>query len=435
MDDPIPPRGQSAQSEMPPSRTKRCREIVAIITKNVSMLLQDAPADQQEPLNNELFRIVENATRLSCTLSTQYPKVEFHFLTNLGEPKFKLNDRLFRPHGRLSLDENSGDSQCAHLEAQSLVNKPIDMVVTPVVRRYGNQDGENYQQETIVQAGTIWMVKEKGYVKSGNILPQDLANVEFLGDLLQQDAQDTAAPKLRYGNKAQLSKQSDPTPSLSVADFEQATAEEDHSSSGQEKSSQSGDQASSTKKIRRSETESHERREQLKRGVSAFAALQKQASATSSAKRDAASEPHIPTDNKDPNNTNLPRKPDMPASRAGATADNAGKGNTFLSMEAYLQHENKTKTGASVKGNTVPSSRKRKTTDEDPEEDEDDLEILGCNTAKKKLVSTSLPFSRHRINYAPILASLQKTDQRIESKRHKNRRNHQRHLFTEHKDE
>ncbi|KAJ9615442.1 hypothetical protein H2200_001517 [Cladophialophora chaetospira] len=362
---------------MPTMLAKRCDEIVSTILQRVGVLLKDVTEDECKERYRWLHRAVEKAIRLSCTLSTQYPKIEFQFLSDLGEPKFKLNDPFFMPHRALDL---GGDNQHGGKEdpvAKALIGKPIDMVVVPVVRRWGDKDGENYDQETMLYRGTIWMVKDKGYTASGNILPQTPANAKLLDDLLRQDI---TAQQLKVEHEIKPLKQS-PHPSQFKATVpEQDSTLEQPSSGGQEGTYRSRASRTPSEKVRQNEAVRLEQEERLKQTKSSLEEPRKLASTTSSMDSEEASELSSLASDNDPEWTSSPRKRSTSASKNSATRPRT----EFAGIDDYLSYENERQARASGRDNSALPPRKRKDPDTDVNQDEEEVVVVGHNKKNKK---------------------------------------------------
>lgn len=141
-------------------RVDHCEKVAIKVLNFGAYLLSDVDSKENEQRKCELLQIVEKASRLSGILSLQNPSLKYHFLSDISEPTFRLNDPLFTTHRRLKL-ENDEDDADEISESKELIGQPLDLVVTPAIVRFGDAQGGNYDREIVMYRGTTWFVKNK----------------------------------------------------------------------------------------------------------------------------------------------------------------------------------------------------------------------------------------------------------------------------------
>jgi hypothetical protein len=124
----------------------------------VKGLLKDVNETQMRQRDGELYEVVKRFLNASIELNSQYPCVKLSFRYGLRVFKFTLGHPLFVAHRSLKLTEDPGDD-CPTAEEAGLAGRPIDMVVEPLVRRLGDADGENYDNERELLKAVVWMAR------------------------------------------------------------------------------------------------------------------------------------------------------------------------------------------------------------------------------------------------------------------------------------
>jgi len=86
---------------------------------------------------------------MSCRLWKQKVFVDFVGMNRLQNQTFWMNSQELEPHRIHGLedDENPHRADGCH----------IGMLVQPVIRAYGNNDGEDYHQCKIWSKGVVWL--------------------------------------------------------------------------------------------------------------------------------------------------------------------------------------------------------------------------------------------------------------------------------------
>ncbi|KAH0832669.1 hypothetical protein FOPE_01280 [Fonsecaea pedrosoi] len=144
------------QQAMDFAQKERCKHIASSLIQKMGILFRDVTNEERDGRDHQVFDVVEKAMRLSCVLNMQYPNIQFVFLDDLSKPKFTWDDGRFQLHQALGIDENDEENPN---EAQALVGQPLDLVVAPMVERYGNKDGESYDTKNVILQGTVWIVR------------------------------------------------------------------------------------------------------------------------------------------------------------------------------------------------------------------------------------------------------------------------------------
>ncbi|KIW83466.1 hypothetical protein Z517_02711 [Fonsecaea pedrosoi CBS 271.37] len=144
------------QQAMDFAQKERCKHIASSLIQKMGILFRDVTNEERDGRDHQVLDVVEKAMRLSCVLNMQYPNIQFVFLNDLSKPKFTWNDGRFQLHQALGIDENDEENPN---EAQALVGQPLDLVVAPVVERFGNKDGESYDTKNVILQGTVWIVR------------------------------------------------------------------------------------------------------------------------------------------------------------------------------------------------------------------------------------------------------------------------------------
>ncbi|OAL37503.1 hypothetical protein AYO20_03352 [Fonsecaea nubica] len=159
------------QQAMDFAQKERCKHIASSLIQRMGILFRDVTNEERDGRDHQVLDVVEKAMRLSCVLNMQYPNIQFVFLNDLSRPKFTWKDGRFQLHQALGIDEHDEDNPN---EAHALVGQPLDLVVAPMVERYGNKDGESYDTKNVILQGTVWIVRNsKSSSHSANADPDE----------------------------------------------------------------------------------------------------------------------------------------------------------------------------------------------------------------------------------------------------------------------
>jgi hypothetical protein len=126
-------------------------------------LRRDFEAKWQERKENSrkksLRDIIKFAVDLVCDLNAQNPEFRILLLHELGKIKFDAQHEYFRPHAGLKVKEHDDDEEGVDPKTFGWDARGIDLVIEPTIIRAGTSQGENYDLETVLHQGVVWMFK------------------------------------------------------------------------------------------------------------------------------------------------------------------------------------------------------------------------------------------------------------------------------------
>ncbi|KIV85371.1 hypothetical protein PV11_01071 [Exophiala sideris] len=134
-----------------------CNAITGNCLDRCAPLLRDVSREELSWREEGLSSIVKLAWRLSQRLAVQYPYVDVSSLKLLEEEHFMQGHPKFAAHRGMKLKDAEDDSGHDPQDI-GIHGKKIDLVIEPLLQRYGDANGENYSTTKILYKAMVWVV-------------------------------------------------------------------------------------------------------------------------------------------------------------------------------------------------------------------------------------------------------------------------------------
>jgi hypothetical protein len=105
------------------------------------------PKGNNEAMNKSLGSIYLEAATLSYNLWTQRTTLDCTTLHDVAELTFDADSEAFKPHSLVRYDEHE----------DQLKGKPAKLMVHPLLRAFGTDDGKDYNYERIWASAEVWL--------------------------------------------------------------------------------------------------------------------------------------------------------------------------------------------------------------------------------------------------------------------------------------
>lgn len=149
--DDAPPGEKRVKHDTEALRQKVCsRHAAAFLEGPARHLLQAVPTDAISDRLQRVETIFQTAGKLSYQLWTQVTYFECRGLQDLKNETFSIDSAVMEVHPLVHLDE-----------APARVNeRPITMVVNPLVQVWGTDEAEGYEQCRVWAKAVVWLPLE-----------------------------------------------------------------------------------------------------------------------------------------------------------------------------------------------------------------------------------------------------------------------------------
>ena len=170
---------ETSTTERPLSqeRLDRCEMVVSQILEEVRFLLNDVSEEEEVRRRIKLSSFTDKATRLACILSLQNRQVEYQFLNDLPNATFVVKDRCFLSYRTLWL---VNDDEVVTDNGKLVVGMPLDLIISPLVKRYRELGAGNDDEAMIISRGISWISNDKGSLPAKREAPKDASDVNDL---------------------------------------------------------------------------------------------------------------------------------------------------------------------------------------------------------------------------------------------------------------
>jgi hypothetical protein len=141
-------------------RDEYCLAICTRFFDTYEPLLKRIGEADLEKRKHELLELVTDTLRLSSALAVQYPKVAVFFGHRMLTHRFALGHDWYRPHRAMKLRETEDHADGLGPKEIGVQGKLLDLVIEPLLLRYGDQDGKHYDKKKVLHPAVVWVVPD-----------------------------------------------------------------------------------------------------------------------------------------------------------------------------------------------------------------------------------------------------------------------------------
>ena len=159
--------------------TDHCEHIHDQFLKDACDLIKPCDEREVEKCSSELWELIRSFFQKSLELHAQQPQIKVFWRKHLLKYSFTTNHDYFIGHRGLKLNGTDEESRLAAEEA-GFEGREIDLVIEPVILRYGDADGKDLDHHRVVHKAGVWMVNTKDLkgasasdMANSNVKPDD----------------------------------------------------------------------------------------------------------------------------------------------------------------------------------------------------------------------------------------------------------------------